>query len=1742
MEILLKRHPYLVIPLILGGLDHVPETVAPQQFESIIKSLSETQQPPSLERERDWVEAPPVLSKIQSRVTDADTIENLTDYTWQFCFGWSPPTVHQICAWAQKRAFAVDRITGQLDRSIQYFQLVKLMECGADQESIAQAGYQLQSLLRAAVSRSENAWMYDLFTFQTLDEAGRIEKVLTLMHEDSLVADIQGILLPFLRCFGAREGGLRPLSIALQRSADSKFPLIVEILRIDSSQRQLFESSSQLCRVALAFIYSCRCDEHWPLVESLLYAVRDCIHEDSSLDHDQSEALLKMLDAVSGQLFAANMFTKHGLPLTLAQIRDASHSETVTMLRTMLSRYVRSSPAESMWKKVWEDVVAAQQRGLSSLLNEEDVRIEFVRAMLRCGHLRTAKLYISVLSDFQQESLVLEGAQDAFYSSDTPDDSTAQLVTQVLSLLPHSKAAQEEVSFVSAAVQLKQLGVDLPPLAVRQEPDKAAILQRAIKQASMTALLDTESFLKLSVALQAHLTEVEVLLMMAKAALEAGSHRYCETLLLRVATSPSHHHADGWSLAYSLIKSENGCTDDHTRRQLMVYVMKYAPVDALLDVVQCWKSSIDDNYLQVSNFAQGSSSLDLQQIMASIEGLLSTWLETNNREATGHDCMVLVNKLLTLGPDGPAVWAESLETQISTEYRPASARYAFVAGLLAASVQALSLLSEHGDKINVVPEVYMMLVEHWTSYTPLYLTDTALSGISSRLQSTAPLDGEIRSRLEKYRNIIISLAKGMEAAADYWRIEKLLRRSNHGAGVSKSDVGISSQPELICHLATVLAKENVSGIEADVTLQDIVSLGRRNGVDEDQVYLAYAVAFLVECCHQDDVSRRPPKLQTDMDQQAWQSMMLNRPVQVLQAIHQEVLPGVLESRRTRSVVWIFELCSEVCRACGQLTQQSTEEGATPMAEYVELFKVAAIGFDELAMSLQCSIDEISVASMDHRDNNVGGHLAMERSLVLFARPIIQLIFAAVGIAPLAGEDSWQKETEKLLCHVSEMMALGEQEQGFGNEQILLHIVQDMSSQYSKVLQSFSGRLEEDVRNKTYPLDLSSVHLIALCRQLIAISQSRKDQISEVQRQRLQNRFEAVSLKEAVDTAAYACLGKETALECFFQQCDNNVLSMSSHQCQTILEVALSRIDRESNLPNQSIVVQDAELQVKIGILRKEAFRLAAISYIETKCHMLNERQLQEARELVVRLQAINEPNGRADSLHRFLSKLFADGCSVTDIYVCASACEQLLDQPTDPLALVTCAGEQVVQRSVSYMTASNGALINGEEEWSSFSYGDAVQHVYGVIRALNDDTTLEDILTTDDRDSLRSKIWHVLHSYAVSEHSAVTPVAVEARVQLLEMIGSLGQNMWLGWSAPTGSRDGPLLDHSHKNALLYSRVAAILVASWQESLEIWASVSSDVFTNKNEMEAIMVRLIDAASTLEELLTLIRVLTDVIEDVFPKEILIVEEYDAPESSRELQISPLHQLWFKSLKGLLEREALTPALRILDFSVSKDIDALINETEAEVMISNCQELGGNVYGAAVACMLPYKGLQVKYIELFTDSLDNAEPLLLEAERERNTLQVLGICALDKDLFGTLCRGCGNVVVKGLCTAVLDSTQCWGGISHNNEEVKDKAAIVRVGLAAAAAVALMEHSMFSAAAWLAMQHAGVHPLLRLIDSAPHVLKKLLNAVIINEGSLGNMEFEFEEAESILVPNAVQKVLRRVPDKALHALNKLV
>jgi hypothetical protein len=73
-------------------------------------------------------------------------------------------------------------------------------------------------------------------------------------------------------------------------------------------------------------------------------------------------------------------------------VRDADRSAALRLLRTLLARVSRSKNTESRWVDVWMDLRTIQQHGLTQL-PEEDVRIEFCRALLRCvAHLAPAVL------------------------------------------------------------------------------------------------------------------------------------------------------------------------------------------------------------------------------------------------------------------------------------------------------------------------------------------------------------------------------------------------------------------------------------------------------------------------------------------------------------------------------------------------------------------------------------------------------------------------------------------------------------------------------------------------------------------------------------------------------------------------------------------------------------------------------------------------------------------------------------------------------------------------------------------------------------------------------------------------------------------------------------------------------------------------------------------------------------------------------------------------------------------------------------------------------------------------------------------------------------------------------------------------------------------------------------------------------------------------------------------------------
>ena len=105
----------------------------------------------------------------------------------------------------------------------------------------------------------------------------------------------------------------------------------------------------------------------------------------------------------------------------------------------------------------------------------------------------------------------------------------------ILKLLPESKAAVEESSFVQAAGKLRDLGVDMPPLQLRQAPDKAVVLRTAVARAPVKALKDVDGLIKLSQALKTGLRKSEVLALVAEAALGGGQPQLAEVVAVQLA-------------------------------------------------------------------------------------------------------------------------------------------------------------------------------------------------------------------------------------------------------------------------------------------------------------------------------------------------------------------------------------------------------------------------------------------------------------------------------------------------------------------------------------------------------------------------------------------------------------------------------------------------------------------------------------------------------------------------------------------------------------------------------------------------------------------------------------------------------------------------------------------------------------------------------------------------------------------------------------------------------------------------------------------------------------------------------------------------------------------------------------------------------------------------------------------------------------------------------------------------------
>lgn len=736
-------------PYILDILSCAPETLAAKNIEPLLRQILSLQRaPPTLPRASDWVEIESVYTFLRRQQDQQGNNNNENNTSNSFnpptatlmiatenlvragTPVYSPPTGTQIASWARRRAASIDRLTGQLPAAMELLESTRAaLLYGPESHPVVdlhRSAQQLLMVVKLATAHSidgineknssgdedeENgdqeggdnalfpssaaAWRMDLGSFAARDDVSRLQILFHLTESDNLAEDIPRVIVPFLNQLSTETTPIsKTLRRALEKEGATRLSWVVAFIQAEAQRPAVFETAGDLASAACAAAYACHSSEAWSLQEKLLHAAVEAIESDTASEQDERQALLATVAQVHGHLTAARVLTKHGLSTSLSAVREATRDDISIMVRTLLARVARAKPAESRWVDLWADLKTAQSSGLQAL-PLEDIRAEMCRALLRCGQLRPAQKHLAALENtLLREELVLDAARDAVYSEANPDDATVRRALDVLKTLPDSKAAVEEASFIHAAAKLGALGIEMPPLQLRQQPDKATLLQKAIAAAPVKALKDVDGLLELSTSLKTGLKKAQVLSLIAEAALVLGQILLAENVVKQLAYEGS---SEGWKIA-ARVAMEEPCSSESERRRLLAYAMRFASAEELEGQLHCWQASDagaagdseiwsipeQTGYISTSNNTSSSEeNVVTTSYMQPPKEALDTLLLVGSSSA--EDGLLAFSCLNTLGVEGQTQWAANVQMQ-RVGLDSAALRQAYIVGIASASM------------------------------------------------------------------------------------------------------------------------------------------------------------------------------------------------------------------------------------------------------------------------------------------------------------------------------------------------------------------------------------------------------------------------------------------------------------------------------------------------------------------------------------------------------------------------------------------------------------------------------------------------------------------------------------------------------------------------------------------------------------------------------------------------------------------------------------------------------------------------------------------------------------------------------------------------------------------------------------------------------------------------------------------------------------------------------------------------
>ncbi|OIT26501.1 PREDICTED: MAG2-interacting protein 2 [Nicotiana attenuata] len=608
LNLLFKRHPYSLTSSLLDVLAAIPETLPVQTYGQLLPGSSP---PPSISlREEDWVECDEMVTFIISRVPESHEsyIQIRTEPIVKQFMGSQWPSVSELSSWYKKRARDIDSLSGQLDNSMCLIDFACRKGIHQLQPFLEEMSY-LHQLIYSEENDEMNFSM-SLTIWESLPDYERFKLMLIGVKEDTVIKRLYSKAIPFMKkrfhsltvpsrdektdCSSLTNSAESFLVRWLKEIAsENKLEMCSAVIEEGSGEFQnnsFFQNETEVVDCALQCIYSCSVTDRWSMMASILSKL--------PFSRDSEDAGLKeRVRLAEGHIEAGRILALYQVPKPISFFQEAYSDEkgVKQIIRLILSKFVRRQPGRSDndWTNMWLDLQSLQEKAFR-FIDLEYMLMEFCRGLLKAGKFALARNYLKgvgsvSLANDKAENLVIQAAREYFFSASSLSCSEIWKAKECLNIFPTSRNVRVEADVIDAVtVKLPNLGVTLLPMQFRQIKDPMEIVKLVVTSQG-GAYLNVDEIIELAklLGLSSHDDISAVQEAIAREAAVVGDLQLAFDLCLVLAKKG---HGSVWDLCAALARGpalEN--MDIASRKQLLGFALSHCDGESIAELLHAWK-------------------------------------------------------------------------------------------------------------------------------------------------------------------------------------------------------------------------------------------------------------------------------------------------------------------------------------------------------------------------------------------------------------------------------------------------------------------------------------------------------------------------------------------------------------------------------------------------------------------------------------------------------------------------------------------------------------------------------------------------------------------------------------------------------------------------------------------------------------------------------------------------------------------------------------------------------------------------------------------------------------------------------------------------------------------------------------------------------------------------------------------------------------------------------------------------